>query len=213
MPPPYNADARHRRSIRLRGYDYSRGGAYFITVCTHQRECLLGEVVDEQIRLSPYGQIILEDWLRTADLRSEARLDTFVVMPNHFHTIVMFVGQTAVIRVGAHGRAPLQAPPLQRPPRSLGALVAGFKSASTKRVNAVRGKPGLPLWQRNYYGRIIRSEGELSHVRGYIASNPVHWDEDEHNPSYLRPVGSGGRNAQLANSAALLNTESKGGQI
>jgi REP element-mobilizing transposase RayT len=97
------------------------------------------------------------------------------VMPNHVHGIV-------VIRdVGAHGRAPLPSPP-HRLPCSLGSFVAGFKSAATKRINAIRRTPGLPVWQRNYYEHVIRDEDDLDRVRRYIAENPLRWEEDQKNP-------------------------------
>jgi len=181
----YGPAKHRRRSIRLREYDYAQAGAYFVTICTQHRECLFGEVVDGQARLSMPGEVVAAEWLRSARIRGEIELDAFVVMPNHVHGIV-------VIRdVGAHGRAPLPSPP-HRPPRSLGSFVAGFKSAATKRINAIRGTPGLPGWQRNYYEHVIRDEDDLDRVRRYIAENPLRWDEDPENQAVARPVGDHG---------------------
>jgi len=172
----YDAEKHHRRSIRLRGYDYAQAGAYFVTICTQNRECLFGEIVDGQVALNVPGEVVAEEWLRSARIRGEIELDAFVVMPNHLHGIV-------VIRdVGAHGRAPLPSPP-HRPPRSLGSFVAGFKSVSTKRINAIRGTPGVPVWQRNYREHVIRDDHDLGRVRRYIAENPLRWDEDPENPN------------------------------
>ena len=138
-----------------------------------------------------YGEIVREEWFHSAEIRAEIELfpDEFVVMPNHIHGIVWIVetgpvGRTdrvvgATGQVGAHGRAPLQ---LQRPPRSLGSFIAGFKSAATKRINALRGAPGTPVWQRNYYEHIIRDERALDAIRRYIAANPLRWHLDRHNP-------------------------------
>ena len=183
----YDPTKHHRRSIRMSGYDYAEEGAYFVTVVTHQRECLFGGIADGEMRVDGYGEVVRDEWLRSVQIRREIELDAFVVMPNHLHGIV-------VIRdVGAHGRAPL--PPLapHRPPRSLGSFVAGFKSAVTKRINEIRDAPGVPVWQRNYYEHVIRDEDDLDRVRRYIAENPLRWSEDPENPLEARPVGGDGR--------------------
>ena len=181
---PLDMDARHRRSIRLPGYDYASDGAYFVTIVTKDRESLLADIDGMAVCLTDIGKIVEEEWVRTAEVRAEVELDAFVVMPNHVHGIVVIAGPTAV---GAHGRAPLRQPEdgttLVRRPRSLGALVAGFKSACTTRINALRDHPGVPVWQRNYYDRIIRNEAELNRTHRYILDNPAHWHEDPENPA------------------------------
>lgn len=174
----------HRRSVRLPAYDYTQPGAYFLTVVTHQRQCLFGEIVDAQVLVSGLGEAVKQQWLRSTQIRREIQLDAFVIMPNHIHGIV-------IIDVGAHGRAPLpRAPlrpaPLHRSPRSIGSFVAGFKSAATKHINEMRGTPGLPVWQRNYYEHVIRNDEELSRIRQYIVDNPAQWGEDHENPAYQR---------------------------
>ena len=160
-------------------------GAYFVTVVTHQRECLFGEIADGQALLTDCGEAVAQEWRRSTKIRREIQLDAFVVMPNHIHGIVIMGGRTAV---GAHGRAPLH-----RAPRSLGSFVAGFKSAVTKRINEMRGAPGLPLWQRNYYEHIIRDEDELDRVRQYIVDNQARWEDDVENPRYHPNRASSGR--------------------
>jgi REP element-mobilizing transposase RayT len=178
----YDPARHHRRSIRLPAYDYTQPGAYFVTVVTHQRQCLFGEIVDGQVLVSSYGEAVGEEWLRSTQIRREMQLDAFVVMPNHIHGIV------TIETVGAHGRAPLhraaphRAPLPHRSPRSIGSFVAGFKSAVTRRINEMRGTPGLPVWQRNYYEHIIRDEEELNRVRQYIIDNPTCWEQDPENP-------------------------------
>jgi len=194
----YDPQKHHRRSIRLKGYDYSQPGAYFVTICTHERARLFGRVVDEEMVLNAFGEIVWEEWFRSAEIRTEIELfaDEFVVMPNHIHGIVWIVetdvgthgvgahGVVGATDVGAHGRAPLR-----RPPRSLGAFIAGFKSAATKRINALRGTPGVPVWQRNYYEHIIRNpvrangRSPLHAIRRYIADNPLRWHLDRYNPA------------------------------
>ena len=177
----YDPEKHHRHSIRLKYWDYSRTGAYFVTIVTYGRELLFGQVVDGEIRLTQFGEIARVEWKASADIRDEIRLDVFVVMPNHIHGIVWIEGDDAIGAVGAHGRAPLRRS-LWRPPRSLGSFVAGYKAAVAKRINAIRGTPGMPVWQRNYYEHIIRNERELEAIRRYILENPAHWAEDMENP-------------------------------
>jgi len=171
----HDLEKHYRHSIRLQNYDYTQEGAYFVTICAYQRECLLGQIVDGEMVLSEYGRIAQEEWLQSAAIRRELELDAFVVMPNHIHGVVAII--SAVPHVGAHGVRPLQ-----RKPRSLGAFIAGFKSTTTRRINEPRGTPNALVWQRNYYDHIIRSERALEYVRDYIATNPLRWHLDRENP-------------------------------
>src|SRR5258706_7929796 len=173
-------DGKHRRSIRLQHYDYASAGAYFITVVTQDRECLFGDIVDGKIRLNVWGQIVHEEWEKSAQIRQEIELDAFVVMPNHIHGIVVITLETG----RATGRSPLQSGPAKR---SLGAFVAGFKSVVTKRINMTRGLPSIPVWQRNYFEHVIRNEDSLNRIRDYILANPTQWEFDRENPVALKP--------------------------
>jgi REP element-mobilizing transposase RayT len=182
----FNPEQHHRRTIRLSGYDYTQNGAYFVTLCAANRECLFGDIgTMGEIHLSVIGKLVQEEWLRTPLVRPEVTLDAFMIMPNHMHFIVVFAhteqGNPPTGSVGAHGRAPLQ-----RPPKSLGSLVAGFKSITTKRINELRHTPGEPVWQRNYYEQIIRDEAMLNTVRAYIVNNPARWASDPENPAQVR---------------------------
>ena len=168
----------HRRSFRLHDYDYASPGAYFITIYTHNRECSLGIVRNETIILSPTGQIADEEWIRTAELRPGVELDSFVIMPNHLHGIVVFHDDDDRFE-GAPNWPHIYAP-LRRGPRSLGSLIVGFKSAATKRINALRKTLGRPVWQWNYYEHVIRTERDLDRIREYIVGNPTLWEEDEY---------------------------------
>lgn len=179
---PYNPDIHHRRSIRLPGYDYAQPGTYFITACTHNRECLFGDIVDGAVRLNEMGRIVAEEWIKTGTIRPEITLDEWVVMPNHFHGILCIDDH-----VGAHGMRPGDlrtnnrahiGAPLRRQSRSIGSIMAGFKSASTKRINHQRNTPGGPIWQRNYYEHVIRNETDLRRIRDYVATNPAKWELD-----------------------------------
>ena len=190
MAPTYNPKKHHRRSIRLKGYDYTQPGEYFVTICTHNRNCLFGQVVNGQVELNEYGQIVAAEWEKSPMIRRELELDVFVIMPNHLHGIVNIVG---AIGVGAIGQSPLHQSstgansysPLSpgAAPKSLGAFIIGFKSAVTKQINQWRGTPGLPVWQRNYYEHIIRSNRALEAIRHYIEQNPRRWELDRYNPS------------------------------
>jgi putative transposase len=192
---PYNKKVHHRRSIRLPGYDYASAGAYFVTICVRGGECLLGEVVDGEMHLNEWGQIAHTEWLASQEIRRELKLDAFVVMPNHLHGIVWITRADPVgapnsapkhahnreTPVGAHGGAPNSAP-LQRPPKSLGSFIAGYKTVVTTRINQLRDTPGLPFWQRNYWEHIIRDERSLKRIREYIENNPARWAEDQLHP-------------------------------
>ena len=166
---------RRRRSIRLRGYDYSQAGGYFVTLCVHDRVCLLGAVVDGAMQLNELGALVSSEWLRTASIRSQVVLDQFVVMPNHFHAII-------AIEDSRRGVLPYARPRLRSPSQTLGSIVRGFKAATTASINHRRNSPGTPLWQINYYEHVIRNEGELSRIREYIVNNPAQWALDRENP-------------------------------
>ena len=181
---PFDPHKHRRRSSRLRGYDYSRPGAYFVTICTHGRERLFGTVAGEAVRLNRYGIVAADEWVRSAEVRAEIELEAFVVMPNHIHGIVLITDDVGATGVGAQGLAPLpepkQKPTLYRPPRSLGSFVAGYKMAVTRRINRMRNTPGARVWQRNYYERIIRDDDEARRARAYINENPARWAEDDY---------------------------------
>ncbi|MBI4498242.1 MAG: hypothetical protein HY689_10120 [Chloroflexi bacterium] len=178
---PVDAHRHHRRSIRLPGHDYV-GGVYFITVCAHDRACLFGAIENGTVTLSEMGQMVEEEWVRSAQIRSELTIDTFVVMPNHVHGIVVL--HAAHAGEGAGMRAPTL---LLRRPRSLGSFIAGFKAATTKRINALRSTPGAPVWQRNYDEHIIRTERAWGVIRQYIMTNPQHWEQDREHPDRQHP--------------------------
>ena len=182
----YNPLVHHRRSIRLKGYDYAQPGAYFITFCTFGREHFLGEIRNGEMSLSEIGEIVKQEWLRTPTIRSNVELDEFVVMPDHFHGIIILHAE----RNGEHEQdsscgGELQfAPtvtPFRSPSKTIGAIIRGFKAAVTKRANELRKTPGLPLWQRNYYEHIIRDQMELDRIREYILLNPAKWMDEEEN--------------------------------
>ena len=160
----YDPSIHHRRSIRFKGYDYSQPGAYFITICTHQKKCLFGKVFDGQMQLNNFGNIVQFHWRSLEKHHSHIRLDQFVVMPNHFHGIII-INKNVDAAIGQQQKA-------------MPEIIRGFKTFSARQVNKVRHQSGVPLWQRNYYERIIRNEEELDRVQKYIINNPRNWTKD-----------------------------------
>ena len=174
-----------RRSIRLKDYDYSPEGAYFVTICTHRHNCLFGEIVDSAMMLNAFGEIVHDEWIRTAIARPNVTIDTFIVMPNHLHGIII-INEYNIRRGDLAGR-PYTPIPHGPPSNSISAMVGQFKSLATKHINALRGTPGTRVWQRNYYEHVIRNEDDLNEIRQYILDNPVKWDMDENNPPRQLP--------------------------
>jgi putative transposase len=177
----------HRRSIRLKGFDYSEAGEYFITLVTHDRVSLFGEIIDGKMRLSEFGKIVREEWFKTEQLRSnvETQEDEFVVMPNHIHGIISLKNEKAVdadidktdeCESKGTARRALTSESFGQPrPGSLATIVGAFKSAVTKRINTLRGTPGEAVWLRNYYEHIICTEKEYENIANYIHDNPQNW--------------------------------------
>jgi REP element-mobilizing transposase RayT len=176
----YDPDKHHRRSIRLNGYDYRQEGAYCVTICTHNRACLFGEIIEAQTVLSDFGKIVEEEWLQTPVVRPYVDLDAFVVMPNHIHGIIVI----ADTPVGTQRRCvlPETEPPTNVRAGSLSAIVRSFKAVVTKRINLLRHTPNDPAWQGRIYDQIIRNERMLNALREYIVLNPARWAEDQENP-------------------------------
>ena len=172
----YNPDIHHRRSVRLREFDYSSVGGYFVTTCVQNRECLFGDVLDGVMVLNDAGRLVESVWEGLIERFSSIKLDAFVVMPNHVHFIVN-IAEPAGKNEAAHGNRAGQgrAPTLDR-------IVGAFKSISAARINRLLSRAGRPLWQRNYYERVIRNEPELHALRDYIIYNPLKWADDSENP-------------------------------
>ncbi|MBI4773839.1 MAG: transposase [Deltaproteobacteria bacterium] len=164
-----------RRSIRLHGYDYSRAGVYFVTICAWNRECLFGDAVDGKMILNDFGQKVAESWEWLATRHGYVKLDEYTIMPNHLHGIIVI---TDVVEGGSR-----TAPTEKHKP--IGRLVGAFKTMSSKGINHLRNTPGLKIWQRNYYEHIIRNDDELNRIREYIANNPAQWETDRENPNVV----------------------------
>ena len=191
----YNREIHHRRSVRLKHYDYSTPGAYFLTVCTWNKECLLGEIVNGVIRLSPTGKIACDSWLKIPDYFNNVRLDEFVVMPNHIHGIIMLTQNDSL--PSDHRRGLINQTPtktnrewilMRNPKPTLGKIVRHYKARTSKLIHN-RCQSEF-RWHRNYYEQIIRDNGEMHRIRDYITGNPTRWMEDEENPiHFVRATG------------------------
>ncbi|RJO63030.1 MAG: transposase [Dehalococcoidia bacterium] len=171
-------NTRDRRSIRLSGYDYAQNGAYFITICTHGKRNMFGEIVDGDVRLNECGRIVHMCLLEIPKHFSNASLDEFIVMPNHIH---------AIISIDAASRGTACRAPTERfgkpTANSIPTIIRSLKSAAARRINVLRQTPGAPVWHRNYYEHVIRGETDLNSVREYVRYNPQKWAEDEENPA------------------------------
>lgn len=196
----FDPQKHHRRSIRLKGYDYSQEGAYYVTIVTWQREFLFGEIVNQEMMLSPYGEIVQKWWEEIPVHFLNVETGAFVIMPNHIHGIIYILEErrgtvpvpkddgeitisqndemVGVIQGGG-------TPPLRRP--TLGQIIAYFKYQSTKEMNKADNTGTVTkFWQRNYYEHIIRDETDLQNKTDYIESNPLLWDEDDENPANVK---------------------------
>lgn len=184
-----NNSSHHRKSIRLRGYDYTQAGAYFITLVTYQRICLFGEWVAEEIKPSKIGNMVISEWKRIERRFLTVELDEWVIMPNHFHGIIVLSEPMGKGQIEKQpGNESFQAPHTASEERfgspvkgSVPTIIRSFKSSVTQKAQWM----GMmtPIWQRNYYEHVIRNEDELDQTRLYIQDNPRRWLEDAENPS------------------------------
>lgn len=168
-----NSNRHHRRSIRLQKYDYSEIGAYFITICTYNRECLFGDIVNDAVILNELGVIAHDEWLRTVEMRKDIGLDEFVIMPNHLHGVITIKGHAQ--------RAPTFEQFGKPTSSSVPTIIRGYKSAVTKQINEVYRAHEIKVWQRGYYEHVIRNEKSFCQIREYIVNNPMNWQQDEMN--------------------------------
>jgi putative transposase len=167
----------YRETARLKDYDYSQAGGYFLTICTYKRRNSLGEVLNQEMKLSHEGEIVKMRWLNLRDKFANIDLDYYVIMPNHVHGII-----TILEEVGAIHELPLQRNRLQRRRMLLPRIIGYFKMNSAKEINRLRDVPTTSLWQRNYYEHVVRNESELHKIREYIQNNPLKWELDRENP-------------------------------
>ena len=179
----------HRKSIRLKEYDYSNPNWYYLTICTYDKRNILGKIINGKMNLNNCGKIVEEEWLKTKEIRQNIDLDYYIIMPNHLHGIIIIErrgelhsSQMNSKQKNNDGR--IQYAPtnnkLKSPSQTVGAIVRGFKSSVTKRIREFNQKEDEKVWQRNYYEHIIRNEKDLYRIRNYIQNNPLKWELDEY---------------------------------
>lgn len=176
-------------SARAAWWNYDSPAVYFITICSAYRECLFGSVANDEVQLSVYGMIVLEEWAKSFDIRSELFCDGFVIMPNHIHAILQIIPNdedgfhrdTSGISLDPEPTdSPKNHSVAYRPPKSISSFVAGFKSAATTKINDFRRMHGTAVWQTRFHDHIIRDEIEYLKIIRYIQSNPKNWKEDKY---------------------------------
>jgi len=191
-----SANKAHRRSIRLPNYDYTQAGAYFVTIIAHQRACLFGEIIRGEMHISSFGRIVIKEWEKLPSRFPMVGLDLMVLMPNHFHGIIMVLPEIDTAMNGNNtdldlilkhrssmgGNREEFGQPI---PNSIPTVIRSFKAAVSLRINTIRGTQSGLVWQRNYYERVIRDEMELLKIRKYIHENPLKWDLDNENPNFV----------------------------
>lgn len=165
-----------RRSLRLPGYDYRKGGVYFVTVCAHQKRCIFGEILNETMIPNECGFIVEEEWLNSESVRPNVELDWYVLMPNHLHGVIVLRDEDDKQKMSSDLAASPTSSTLKA--GSLGAIVGQFKSVASKRILRLQNPPDRPIWQRNYYESIIRTPDIWNRSRDYIATNVMRWRED-----------------------------------
>ena len=190
MKHRYNPDHHHRRSIRLRGYDYTQAGAYFVTMVVQGRLCLFGDVIGAEMRLNEAGEMAHRVWEALPHRFPGVEMGPSVVMPNHIHTITVLHGTVGAPLVGAQS-TPNRATTRVAP--TLGDVIGAYKSLTTvEYVGGVQARGWTRfrdrLWQRNYYEHIVRDDESLGRIEGYILDNPANWSLDEENPLNVSTV-------------------------
>ena len=164
----FNPDMPGRKHLRLKQFDYSQDGCYFITICVKNWESVFGEIEKNVMILNDYGRIANSQWLFLCNQYEYIQLHEYCIMPNHFHGIIEISAGNGRDRS------------LQKKIKSLPELIGVFKTTSSKHLH----KNGLDYfqWQKSYYDHIIRDEDDFSRIRDYIIHNPVNWNNDENNP-------------------------------
>ena len=177
-----------RRSIRLRDYDYSQAGAYFVTICTQNHKCLFGEIVDGEMLLNNVGQVVQSIWLTLPERYAGVELDQYMIMPNHLHGIVVLAGKQPKDSYTSkvpdrfeqymYPKGPIYSTHQQElglPAPALGEIIRTFKSLTTRFIRAAGASDFA--WQGNYYDHIIRNDDDLDRIRQYMIDNPTRWIE------------------------------------
>lgn len=181
-------------SARASWWNYADSGLYFITICTVRHEHMFGKIKNQEMCLSPMGDIVQQEWDKSFKIRTQLFCEIVVIMPNHIHAILRILNGADTVsthgtvrpdgNVETHSCASLQLSANKnygvayRPPKSISSFIAGFKSAATKRINEFRGTPKTPVWQTRFHDHIICNEIEYRRIYKYIKNNPANWKLD-----------------------------------
>jgi len=195
-------------SIRLKGYDYSTSGFYFITICTKNRVNYFGEIYHNKLIKKPAAKIVKNIWFNLSKHYPNCLLDVFVIMPNHIHGIIFitdqlgdykqragsadnnikFINKTKYVETGLkpvstkrNNYKKFQADPANKSNNkqySLSEIIRAFKTFSAREINKYQNTQGQQFWQSRFYDHIIRNEKELEKIREYIINNPVNWENN-----------------------------------
>lgn len=172
----HNPHIHYRRSIRMRGYDYSQEGLYFITICVKNRECLLGTIIEGKMAVNEFGSIVENVWNNLPNHYPNIELGEFVIMPNHIHGIIAIV--PARNNVSAENIVPAGFKPASTP---LSEIIRALKTFSARQINEKRNMQGTSVWQRNYWEHIIRDNRSHQNISNYIKNNPQKWAKNNLN--------------------------------
>jgi REP element-mobilizing transposase RayT len=191
----YNPVKYHRRSIRLKEYDYSSPGAYFVTICTQRGENIFGKISHRKINLGKFGKIVKSTWLDLPKHYPNIRIDVFSIMPNHFHGILFLdVGARFIVpkikeKLGFDKSNPyIKNNPMVSDRTTLGKIIRFFKAKTTYQIRNLTNLHYFQ-WQRSYYEHVIRNEEKLNLIRQYILYNPLQWQYDQENPEHIQDKG------------------------
>ena len=165
---------RRRNSLRHPDHDYTRPGAYFITICAYKGNALFGQIVDGVMQLNPLGQIAHQAWVDLPKRHPQISVDPFVIMPNHGHAVISILAETGKAGIPRQYAKPVAG--------SISTVVNAYKVSVTKLAIHAGLIPGPPLWQRNFYDHIVRTDQELANIREYIRTNPARWLADQLHP-------------------------------
>lgn len=174
---PFAQSYPERRQIRLTSYDYTWQGSYFVTICTQDKHCIFGNIIESTITLNPFGEVVESVWKEIPLHYPGVKNEIFIVMPNHIHGIIL---------IHDPGRAGSNSAPAKKHP--LSEVVRAFKTYSSRKINELRKSPGTPVWQRSYYEHVIRDESDYHQIGEYILCNPAKWEMDRENPQPLKTV-------------------------
>ena len=170
-----------RKQIRLKDYDYSQSGYYYVTICTQNREYIFGDISNVAMILNQYGDVAKNSWLDLPNHHKNTQLDAFVIMPNHIHGIIIKnkpVGNRPACSVNKNN--------------NLSVIIGSYKSTVTKQINRID-KPAFQ-WQKSFHDHIIRTTNSLNNIREYIVNNPLTWNNDENNPINYKVTVQAGLN-------------------